>query len=113
MTRIYIIASWINVLLWSLIGLFTIGSIILSRNGMVINLVVGTIFLLIAGLFFLKAYFFTKGVKAEEISHESKTYFSKYLKADLILTTGTVLFSLIIFSAVLHRIFQEGTPIFG
>ncbi|MGO4292201.1 hypothetical protein [Chitinophaga sp. RAB17] len=113
MIRIYIIASWLNVLLWSLIGLFTIGSIVLSSNVLVINLIVGTIFLLIAALFFFKAFFLVKGVRNGEISSKGGASFSKYLMTDLILTAGIVLFSSIVFSAVLHRIFLEGNPIFG
>lgn len=113
MTRIYLIISYFNALIWLLIGTFTIGGIIVDRGSLIVNLLVGIIFLLLAVLFFLKAHFFKKGVRNEETRNSNTASFSKYLMIDLILITTTVLLSLIILYGVLYRIFQEGHAVFG
>ncbi|QEN04580.1 hypothetical protein EW093_07640 [Thiospirochaeta perfilievii] len=102
----------INISLWLIIGLITIGSIFLSSIGYVINLVVGSIFISIAIFFNYKRKYLFELLKKTCIDGED-ILTDKVINGEIVGIISALILGIIIFTAVYSRVFIEGFPVFG
>jgi len=102
----------INISLWLIIGLITIGSIFLSSIGFVINLVVGSIFISIAIFFNYKRKYLFELLK--KIYNDGVYVLTdKVINGEIVGLVTALILGILIFSAVSSRVFIEGFPVFG
>ncbi len=105
-------ATYLTIFLWITSGLIIIGSIYLSRIGFVINLLVGTLFILLGLYFYFKEKFLSEFLKKTCESELGKLY-KKVILGEVIFIMVTLLVGVIILSAVSSRVFGEGFAVFG
>ncbi len=99
-------------LLWIINGFITIGSIYLSYIGIVVNCIVGMLFILI-GIYFYKRgkillELLTK--TSDSLPHKLR---KKVITSEIILTAGILFIGFIILCAISSRVFREGFAVFG
>ena len=108
----YLLFFYLNALAWLLLGLLSIGSIINGSDGLMINIVLGSLFILIGIYFYLR----TKNhQKLLLLFAEKKAdqYFKHFILLEKILISMSLFFIFILLSGVIHRIFGENMPVFG
>ena len=96
---------------WIIAGLITIGGFFLSGIFFVINVSIGTIFVLLGIFFYLKEKtvieLFTKNCEIED------TLYKKVINGELIFIILAFFIGLVIVILTSFRVFEESTSVFG
>ena len=104
------ISTYLTTFAWILTGLIIIGSIYLSRTGIITNLVVGILFLAFGIYFFLKEKFILKFLKRRDLNTDG--LLKKVILGELIFIIIALLIGIIALSAVSLRVFIKGFSVF-
>jgi hypothetical protein len=104
-------AAYLSNLFWIMAGLSTIGSIYLSTNSFATNLIVGLIFILMGLYIYYKVKYLSEFLTKVEIGEHNRL-FKKVIFGEIIFIILFLFVGIIIFSAVLSRVFGEGFPVF-
>lgn len=110
--RIHRFLSFLSGLLWIGLGLIVIGSIAVSSLGWGINLIVGSVMLLIGVFLGLRGRALTAMIESYE-PEENTVRVSRFLRYDLILIGGISLIGLLLLAMSIYRVFGEGYAVFG
>lgn len=111
--RCYKRIALVGTLLWMSLGIVTIGSMALSLPNWRINLLMGTVFIVIGGFLGLRGLAFCKGYAASAIDIRTNLNMRRFLLLDLLSTLGTALIAAGLLAASLDRVFREGFAVFG
>jgi hypothetical protein len=102
-----------SVYLWLALGILTIGSILVSSLGWIVNLGMGLLFIIIGCLMYLHGNSLHRFYKGSMDKLQEDPNFQRFLRLDLLF----VIISCIVISAMLTgafiRIFIEGFAVFG
>lgn len=117
MIKSYKITANISVFIWILIGVLVIYSTFLDKLIMFVNILMGFVFLFI-GLYLYKKTKNTICLIDEilEFKNEHKNSFgsiNKFLRTELIFNIVNILFSMILLSGTISRVFYESKAVFG
>ena len=110
--RLLQFATYFTTFLWITSGLLTIGSIYLSRIGFVINLIVGTLFILLGIYFYCKEKALSELLEKTCQGKLGKLH-KKVILGEVVFIMIALLVGIIILSAVSSRVFGEGFAVFG
>jgi len=119
MTKFQTITSYINSVLWIVLGILTIGSILLGSIGMLINILMGFVFILIGFYFFSKIKILNNVFNTIKIldNNEKKILvqnsIKKFISIEMVIVIASTIIVIVFLSAVISRIFGENLPIFG
>ena len=105
--------AFISAILWTGLGVLTIGSIALSSIGWAINLIIGLLFMLIAYFLYLRVknlHCFYETIPSDA---QNNPHLQRFLRLEMIFVLGTCFFGIILLSAGISRVFGEGYAIFG
>ncbi len=105
--------AYVGTVLWTGLGFLTIGSIALSSIGWAINLVMGSLFILIGYFLYLRAKNFYRFFRAITPDPLNFFYLQKFLRLDLAFVVGITFLSGLMLMAGIFRVFGEGFAIFG
>ncbi|MFZ2487886.1 MAG: hypothetical protein WAZ19_07155 [Anaerolineae bacterium] len=111
--RLYQFLALANALFWGMLGVLTIGSILLSRIGWPINLLMGNVFAAIGGFLYRRAYHWWRFYQTAPGDVQNSAHVKHFLHLDLIFLVGTGLIGGILLAAGISRVFGEGYAIFG
>ncbi len=103
--------SCLTALIWMMIGVITLGSILLSDIGWVINLTVGFVFVLFSTLLFLKEKNFL--LLISDSDPEDKIIQKKAVRYELFSLLIVLIVGVISLFGVSHRVFIEKFAVFG
>ena len=119
MPHIYKLLSIVNTAVWTLLGLLTIGSIIHGSVGLYINIIIGCLFLLIAGYLHNKAkntIALAKTIETLERDTSDRsieTLIKRFILLETIFTVLSILFGVLLLTGAITRVFGEQVPVFG
>jgi hypothetical protein len=105
--------AYLGTFFWAGLGLLTIGSIAISSIGWVINLVMGSLFILIGYFLYLRAKNFYRFFRAITPDTQNISYLQKFLRLDLVIVVGITFLGGLLLMAGIFRVFGEGFAIFG
>ena len=115
--KFYKIVSYLGVFSFILLGLLTIGSIIYSTTGWVINLIMGLFFTTIGYYLYAKAKSVIKLIfninKMNNERHVTLKSIDRFMFFEKIFIICCLLFGALLLSLAFSRIFGENLPIFG
>lgn len=109
----YKYSASISAILWIALGTLTIGSIVLSSIGWVINLVMGLLFILIGCFLYLRAYHWRRFYITVSSDMRNNPHLQRFLRLDLLFVLGACLLGALFLTAGVSRVFGEGYAIFG
>ena len=103
----------LSAILWFLLGILTIGSIAISSLGWIINLSMGSFFMIVAGFIYLHGknlhQFYSNAIE----TIQNDPHFNRFLRLDLIFVFSTAIISGGFLIAAIFRVFGEGFAVFG
>ena len=100
-------------MLWVLLGLLTIGSIMVSGLGWIINLVMGSVFCLFGTLFWMRVRFLHRSQAFLRADLDEDQSLAWFVYIDLLFVLGMLLMGGLLFVVGIGRVFGEGFAIFG
>lgn len=103
----------VGAILWFGVGLITIGGIVLSSLGWIINLVMGLIFISIGWLLYRRASSFYLFFSASPVTNQNNLHLQRFMRLDLLVVCGASLLGGILLIASISRVFGEGYAVFG
>ena len=109
----YKYSALIGAILWIGLGALTLGSIVLSSIGWVINLVIGLIFILIGYFLYLRASKLVRFYVTATDDVQNNPHMQRFLRLDLMLVLSTCFLGGLLLTAGISRVFGEGYAIFG
>ncbi|MGQ7869713.1 hypothetical protein [Sunxiuqinia sp. sy24] len=115
--KFYKIASYLCTFSYILLGLLTIGSIINGTIGLYINLIMGVLFTTIGYYLYAKAKSTIKLIdNIKKLNNEKQVTLNsiaQFLLFEKLFIVISLLFGIILLSAVISRVFGENLPVFG
>jgi len=117
--RIYRRSSFAAASIWILLGVMTAGSFVMNRIGLMINLVIGTIFCLIGLYLLVRAKAALRLGMAICEARDSAQHRNMSLRMtrlfawDLLLVCISLLVGIVLLSAATYRVFFERLAVFG
>jgi len=113
MIKLHKFIAYVGAWLWITLGGLTISSILLGTVGWAINVVIGTLFILIGCFFYWRTHSFHRFYMANADNLRKDKLFHQHLLPETLLTLCILLFVGILLLAGMSRVFGEGYPIFG
>ena len=105
--------AFLSTIFWAGLGVLTIGSIVISANGWVINLVIGSFFILIGIFLYLRAKNLHRFYEVIPSDVQNTPPLKHFLRLEMILILGTGFLGGMLLLAGISRVFGEGFAIFG
>ena len=106
------ILGFILTLLWLLTGIIVVWSIYFETSLWEVNLIVGILFVIFSFFIYQKEKNFLIFIETSSLNHKDRCYKNMLLNKIISLSLLTI-FSLIVFSGIVHRVFFEHFSVFG
>ena len=103
----------VSAFFWVGLGVLTVGSIIVSSLGWIINLIMGILFIFIGWYLYARSDSFYRLFSSSASDMQNNPYIQRFLRFDLIFVLGTCFVGGLLLMASMSRVFGEGFAVFG